>query len=254
MSLVHPVGKKRGFTLIELLVVIAIIAILAAILFPAFAKARESARRASCSSNLKQIGLGLLQYTQEYDEQMLPVVTDMSPATNEAPWQVLIQPYLKSVDLFKCPSNSSPDFVQNSQAAGLKIPVSYVSNGCSSNPSDSCNTGFGGSTATGYVRPMAYKAPVSLASFVTPSSSILILETRGRQSPAMYGAPDIASATDTFTNHLQTSNFLFCDGHVKSLRPIATVSGGVNMWLTNSSIPAASTLISSLQTAQGYMQ
>ena len=65
-------GIKRshlGFTLIELLVVIAIIAILAAILFPVFARARENARRASCMSNLKQIGLGLMQYTQDYDEK-----------------------------------------------------------------------------------------------------------------------------------------------------------------------------------------
>src|SRR5690606_6779733 len=63
-------GAKRGFTLIELLVVIAIIAILAAILFPVFARARENARRASCQSNLKQIGLGLMQYTQDYDERL----------------------------------------------------------------------------------------------------------------------------------------------------------------------------------------
>lgn len=63
------VPDKRGFTLIELLVVIAIIAILAAILFPAFAKARESARRISCVNNLKQIGMGILQYRQEYDEK-----------------------------------------------------------------------------------------------------------------------------------------------------------------------------------------
>ena len=62
--------KKFGFTLIELLVVFAIIAILAAILFPVFARARENARRASCQSNLKQIGLGIMQYTQDYDEKM----------------------------------------------------------------------------------------------------------------------------------------------------------------------------------------
>jgi prepilin-type N-terminal cleavage/methylation domain-containing protein len=66
---VTPSRKRTGFTLIELLVVIAIIAILAAILFPVFARARENARRASCQSNLKQIGLAVYQYTQDYDEK-----------------------------------------------------------------------------------------------------------------------------------------------------------------------------------------
>jgi prepilin-type N-terminal cleavage/methylation domain-containing protein len=70
-----PCRKKRAFTLIELLVVIAIIAILAAILFPVFARARENARRSSCQSNLKQIGLGVLQYTQDYDETLPPAGT-----------------------------------------------------------------------------------------------------------------------------------------------------------------------------------
>ena len=75
-----PGGFKMGFTLIELLVVIAIISILAAILFPAFARARENARRASCQSNLKQIGLGIFQYTQDYDERLPATAVSAIPS------------------------------------------------------------------------------------------------------------------------------------------------------------------------------
>src|SRR6195952_2385277 len=94
---------RTGFTLIELLVVIAIIAILAAILFPVFAKAREKARQISCLSNEKQLGLGIMQYIQDYDEQ-LPAVWDANrqPETN---WAIESYPYVKSLGVFKCPSN-----------------------------------------------------------------------------------------------------------------------------------------------------
>ena len=103
-------GKAKGFTLIELLVVIAIIAILAAILFPVFARARENARRSSCQSNLKQIGLGLIQYTQDYDEINAPNVTALgtTPATYRV-WPDLVQPYVKSTQVFSCPSDSRGD-------------------------------------------------------------------------------------------------------------------------------------------------
>src|SRR5674476_740693 len=97
----QPARVKRGFTLIELLVVIAIIAILAAILFPVFAKARENARRASCSSNLKQIGLGIMQYTQDNDESM----PSRRTASQLDSWRSQIFPYVKSTQLFTCPSN-----------------------------------------------------------------------------------------------------------------------------------------------------
>src|SRR6187549_1872617 len=94
------IGHKKGFTLIELLVVIAIIAILAAILFPAFARARENARRASCQSNLKQIGLGIMQYTQDYDEKYPYQATggagDCFADTAPINWARGIYPYVKS--------------------------------------------------------------------------------------------------------------------------------------------------------------
>ena len=108
--------QKRGFTLIELLVVIAIIAILAAILFPAFAKARESARRISCVNNLKQIGNGIMQYSQEYDE-VLPHANFNTTGSVWVSWRQVIQPYMQSADIFKCPSNTE-GAVQMDEAVG----------------------------------------------------------------------------------------------------------------------------------------
>jgi prepilin-type N-terminal cleavage/methylation domain-containing protein/prepilin-type processing-associated H-X9-DG protein len=99
------VSKKRpgnAFTLIELLVVIAIIAILAAILFPVFARARENARRASCMSNLKQMGIGMMMYVQDYDETF-PSRYSVNNGVTEY-WWMLLQPYTKSKQLFRCPS------------------------------------------------------------------------------------------------------------------------------------------------------
>lgn len=113
--------KLRGFTLIELLIVIAVIAIIAAILFPVFGRARENARRSSCASNLKQIGLGLIQYSQDYDERypaqkstlgtdgQYQIVVDYSnPAVyntaNGQNWVASIEPYVKSWQFYKCPT------------------------------------------------------------------------------------------------------------------------------------------------------
>ena len=102
------ISKTRSaFTLIELLVVIAIIAILAAILFPVFARARENARRSSCQSNMKQMGLGIVQYTQDYDEKYPMGYTHLNNsggAGGYRHWTAMTLPYTKSLQIFVCPS------------------------------------------------------------------------------------------------------------------------------------------------------
>lgn len=100
---------KRGFTLIELLVVIAIIAILAAILFPVFAKAREKARQSSCSSNVKQLTLGLMMYAQDYDEKFMRHCYCVGGSC----WQYNIQPYVKNQQINQCPSDDTMSYGYN---------------------------------------------------------------------------------------------------------------------------------------------
>ncbi len=118
---------KRGFTLIELLVVIAIIAILAAILFPVFARAREKARQTSCLSNQKQIALGLLMYASDYDEALPGFYYK---AVDDANWPLFMwvdaaRPYVKNDDIFRCPSGGDYLKEHSSNYAGSTIRLSY---------------------------------------------------------------------------------------------------------------------------------
>ena len=125
---------RRGFTLIELLVVIAIIAILAAILFPVFARAREKARQASCLSNVKQLALGALMYAQDHDERMMPRYYRIDPAVPGGPnWDNhLIQPYVSNMQLAICPSTRARSYGYNqtylnwAPLAEIRSPVDTV--------------------------------------------------------------------------------------------------------------------------------
>ena len=128
--------KSNGFTLIELLVVIAIIAILAAILFPVFARAREKARQTSCLSNMKQIGLAAMQYVQDYDEKWhrhyFPTGTswpqpDGSTPTSSIIWTHMVYPYVNNTQVFLCPSD--PENMTFSGASSYHYAFNYYNGG-----------------------------------------------------------------------------------------------------------------------------
>ena len=225
-------AKFQAFTLIELLVVIAIIAILAAILFPVFGRARENARRASCQSNLKQIGLGILQYAQDFDEKLPYSRPDVgNPDDANLSWHLIVQPYVKSVQLFSCPSNSRTTRmrgtnVDNSTEAVVAdrndIFGHYLANGegtDSTGPGGGANIGGGG-------RPINRRDAAALAQINSPAQLILVMEHGGtRNDPEAWTSGDF-----NFTNHLGTTNFLFADGHVKALKPLNAANNDINMF------------------------
>ncbi len=135
MKNVSPITRQKGafssrstaFTLVELLVVIAIIAILTAILFPVFARARENARRASCLSNLKQIGLAYLQYAGDYDERY-PLASQPAAPTS---WTNTVQPYVKNFQIFRCPNDNSQNWTTplpgaNFEQQGLRVSSYFM--------------------------------------------------------------------------------------------------------------------------------
>ena len=121
MKIANP-RQANAFTLIELLVVIAIIAILAAILFPVFAQAREKARQTSCLSNVKQLGLAAMMYVQDYDEKLVPSWIGNGPSWNAAigwpgdqRWQDILFPYTKNLQMYNCPSQGSDNLYKMTQ-------------------------------------------------------------------------------------------------------------------------------------------
>jgi prepilin-type N-terminal cleavage/methylation domain-containing protein/prepilin-type processing-associated H-X9-DG protein len=211
--------KRTAFTLIELLVVIAIIAILAAILFPVFARARENARRASCQSNLKQIGIGIMMYVQDYDEKM-PFnynYRDSPSNTTLVRWQDIIQPYVKSYQVIVCPSytagttytfgRNTARFTSEFPNAPAALPYSY-----------GANTVGSGTAPAGFIAspPMLNGAPsVSQAAIDEPATTILVSDASSLDVEKWDYTDFGAAPRVDMKRHLDGSNFLFCDGHVK---------------------------------------
>jgi prepilin-type N-terminal cleavage/methylation domain-containing protein/prepilin-type processing-associated H-X9-DG protein len=188
---------RRGFTLIELLVVIAIIAILAAILFPVFARARENARRASCQSNLKQINLGIQQYTQDYDETYLPpqgILAGENPNT----FVTTLQPYIKSTQIFICPS--APDSVPVLVVGGEKDGRWKKTQAGGWKTDSEGNYGFN-SEFSG----------ISMSEVDSPSITPIFFDSADYQC----GDSLLVAVTAASSRHLEGLNFAYADGHVK---------------------------------------
>ncbi len=228
---------KKGFTLIELLVVIAIIAILASILFPVFGRARENARRSSCMSNIKQIGLGFKQYTQDYDEKY-PIAIASSDATFDASdqgWAQILQPYIKSTQIFQCPSETNPPVATGGAVPGYSdywanfniVGNNGVTEASLDSESLTVLNGDGASTGNAALATATdgTSAYVVSGDAVTAANGPLgsVVPTL-YQSGATGGTAIFDSSSGTAVGrggrrHLEGSNFGFADGHAKWLRP-----------------------------------
>lgn len=185
------VVRRHGFTLIELLVVIAIIAILAAILFPVFAKAREQARKTACLSNMKQIGLALYMYAEDYDEVLperygcsYPEATcvgdyEFSNGIGYArTWKSMLMPYIKSRDVFKCPSNDAAQ--HGTLVNNTKVPDTNVESPLYPAGYEMWLPDFNPSNV--FLNGASYPQP--LAGLTYPANELIIIETH-------YGWADI---------------------------------------------------------------
>ena len=247
-----PVNRRSAFTLIELLVVIAIIAILAAILFPVFAQAREKARQASCMSNMKQLNLGWIQYSSDYDETTMPSQLKSLQGAYFC-WAVVIQPYLKNYDVMHCPS-----------AEDLGPSLSY-----------NINVGFYAPPPA----PVGSGGPRGVADLPLPSQTPNFIDAQGTRDrdrslyfnaglsclgrSATYSASGFANSyqydfagAQAAGRHNDGSNMGFVDGHVKWFKAQGTNTLNTNQHCINDAThdtssavcPAATLLVPGLPT------
>jgi len=223
--------SRKGFTLIELLVVIAIIAILAAILFPVFARAREKARQASCLSNLKQLTLGALMYASDYDEHHLPMNTGIivQGTGSRVWWMGIVQPYVKNIQLLSCPSNIAGwrgEATWAGGGVGLYAPCRNVADsyirawdGYGMNCYTDQSLGCRGNGDRGDLGNPTYN---KLAAISRPAETFCIADSPcvvvgripcwGANQPFDPGDPTYA---DPNGRHNGGNDFSFVDGHVK---------------------------------------
>ena len=190
-------AQRKAFTLIEILVVIAIIALLAAILFPVFGRARENARRTSCQSNLKQFSLGWMQYAQDFDER-LPMGLRPNPDGTFASGPQAILPYVKNQQIDICPSDSEP--------LDVDLNVHPLIEGT--------NPGSYG------INDKAFKSPILFVlAAQPPQPPILLSEIRSPSKlPMLYDAVNTLSTginIQVQKRHFEGANVSFADGHVK---------------------------------------
>jgi len=247
---IPPKPQKRGFTLIELLVVIAIIAILAAILFPVFQKVRENARSVSNLSNMKQLGLAFVQYTQDSDEKY-PQITIHDNVNNkdQSNWAQEIYPYVKAVDVYKDPDNPNAAAFKGDQGTSMGFAGS-IPNYQYSEPCPNGAPALPQSYAYNYHIAQSFNAfpqtggtgiAIALAAVDSPASKILMCENLSEYGiaywdwtvdPGAFGDRTGNNTTDGrrgYPIHTGRWGCLFCDGHVKNLLPTQTGSP-INMW------------------------